>query len=224
MRGLLTSGPTTPLATARRGAARLVAALSVIPATVTGVVLTAPAPAVAHSALLAATPGPGANAAPGVRVMTLDFRRLRGGPHRVAVTGPDDGTRVATAAPVLVDRHILCVAVAPLARPGVYAVAYEIVAADGDRQRSRFYFQVSEAGTPVATPPACRRELPPVPAAGRATTGRPALHTVLTWVTGATFGLMAVMVAAGFAVQRRVRGAGRPALPRPAADPTEIPP
>ncbi len=127
-----------------------------------GTVLAVPAPASAHTVLVTAAPGPGDKVAPGVRVVALTFRPLR--PHsqpRVAVTDPA-GTPIPVGRPLLATTTTVCASVAELRQAGVYAVAYEAEAADGDYQRNTYYFQIVATGHPVATPPACQQQnLPP---------------------------------------------------------------
>lgn len=127
--------------------------------------LAVPAPASAHSSLVSASPGPGDKVAPGVSTMALTFAPLRDkGPHQVSVSGPDDKP-VTSGRPLLVDGTTLCFSVVALRRPGVYAVSYSTVAADGDPQQSRFYFQVTDSGRRSADPPACQGHRLPSPTA-----------------------------------------------------------
>jgi methionine-rich copper-binding protein CopC len=172
--------------------------------------LAVPAPASAHTTLVSASPGPGDKIAPGVRVMALTFIALReSGPHQVSVTGPDDA-RIASGRPVLVDRTTLCLSVAELRRPGVYAVSYSTVAGDGDPQQSRFYFQVTDSGRPAATPPGCQeRNLPPPSTAGPAVQAQPRATThplviAILWIgLVVAIGMGVLVFTAGFRNRRR---------------------
>jgi methionine-rich copper-binding protein CopC len=169
-------------------------------------------PASAHSALVSASPGPGDKVAPGTTIMGLTFAPLRdAGPHQVGVSGPD-GKPVASGRPLLVDGTTLCLSVAALDRSGVYTVSYSTVAADGDPQQSRFYFQVTDSGRPSTPPAACQqRSLPPPSTAGpivqaRSRAGTHPLVTAILWV-----GLVALigMAALVFTASLRNRKAGR---------------
>jgi methionine-rich copper-binding protein CopC len=171
--------------------------------------LVVPAPASAHSALVSASPGPGAKVAPGTRVIGLTFSPLRDtGPHRVSVAGPDDKP-VAVGRPLLVDRTTLCLSVAELRQPGSYAVSYSTVAADGDPQQSRFSFQVLPSGQPPVTPAACAgRTLPAPSTTGTAVRARsnPVL-TAVPWI-----GLIALIGMATVTVVATVRNRTRPSV------------
>jgi copper transport protein len=164
--------------------------------------LAVPAPASAHSALVSASPGPGDKVAPGARVIGLTFAPLRGaGPHRVSVAGPDDKP-VAVGRPLLVNGATLCLSVAELRQPGTYAVSYSTVAADGDPQQSRYYFQVLPSGQPPAAPAACAgRALPAPSTTGAAVQARsnPVL-AALPWI-----GLVALIGMATATVVATVR-------------------
>lgn len=171
------------------------------------------APAHAHTALLSATPSPGSKVGPGTEVVSLKFGQLLGGTvPSVSLTGPN-GRTVPLGEPVVAPGATVCAAVKGLP-VGVNTLTYEVLAADGDVQTNRFYFEVKKNAAVPATPSACAgRELPepanpspsPVAAQARDEAGG-FLDRDGVAVTGVAAG---VAVAAGlFAVRRKRRGAG----------------
>ncbi|KUO16229.1 copper resistance CopC family protein [Streptomyces dysideae] len=119
-------------------------------------------PAYAHTALKDATPGPGAEVAPGADVIALTFGRLQSGTTpKLGLTGPD-GTAVPVGQPAVADDSVACAAVTPL-RTGVHTLTYTVTSADGDTQSSAFQFEVADGAEPVAAPSPCQGLSLPAP-------------------------------------------------------------
>ncbi|GGK95781.1 copper resistance CopC family protein [Mangrovihabitans endophyticus] len=133
--------------------------------------LAMPAPAQAHSSLLAATPGPGDKVAPGVSVVALTFHPLSGAgaPPRITVTGPDERA-VPAGDTVLVNAATLCASVRPLTA-GVHAIAYRATSADGDPVSGKFLFEVTPGGTTPDVPEPCAAAVLPSPGPAPAPAG-----------------------------------------------------
>lgn len=112
-----------------------------------------PAPAHAHSSLQDAVPGPGDQVAPGTDVIALTLKGLSADSlPEVRVEGPGQSP-VATGTPKLMG-STLCATVTPL-RPGAHTISYTAVAADGDRQRNKFFFEVVEGAAAATVPALC---------------------------------------------------------------------
>lgn len=146
---------------------RLLSALGLVGLILAGLVVV-PVPAQAHGALISARPAPGDHVLPGVRALSLLFPTLReDGPHQVLVTD-EAGTPIAAGRPVPVpdgtDQTTLCLSVASLDRPGVYAITYQAASPDGDWVGpGRFYFEVSASGRKLAPSPECQGLSLPTP-------------------------------------------------------------
>lgn len=174
-------------------------------------------PALAHTGIDSATPGPGQRVAPGVEELALTFSGLRAdGPRQVTVTGPAEQP-LPVGEPVLVNATTLCVAVAPLAA-GVHTVDYLATSQDGHPVEGSFLFEVAPDGEVLERPAACEGIALPAPVAGEAGTedpaaGRPAATAIVAAVLGT---VVAVAVAVGAVLSRRSRRT-RPTGPEPRA-------
>lgn len=203
---------------------RLLSALGLLGVALTTVVV-APVPAQAHGALISARPAPGDRVAPGVRVLSLLFPTLKeSGPHQVLVTD-EAGTPIASGRPVPVlsgtDQTTLCLSVASLDQPGVYAIAYQAASPDGDWVGpGRFYFEVDASGRQLSPSPECRSlSLPapttpePVdlqaPAQASSTVDQTDRSSFPGWVLIG----VGVVAALGLAALARVRRTGEPPTP-----------
>lgn len=147
--------------------------------------LTAPAPALAHAALLDTSPAAGSVVTTLTTEITLTFSEpVRAQFSAVAVTG-SDGVAYATGDPSVQD-NVLRQPVHPL-RSGDYEVAWRVVSLDGHPVSGTFSFTVQlPAGQEPAEPP------PPPPAADDAESGGGRLWW---WVPiGAALAVVAVLL------------------------------
>lgn len=178
----------------------------------------AAAPASAHGELVDGSPGPGDDVAVGTTSVRIDFTALD--PDQVplvAVLGTDDEP-VAVGEAELADDRTICAVSAPL-EAGVHTLEYSVLSDDGDRQRSRYTFEVSDAGDP-AEPGACDTLALSEPGEAQ-TLDEMASGTVPTAVL---FGLGALAVLAAGLLVLRIRSdrrrypADTPATDTPATD------
>jgi copper transport protein len=173
---------------------------------VAGIALVAVAPsASAHAALLFTSPAAGAAVPASPKSITLTFDEpvtLAGPP--VTVTGAG-GQRISLGPPRLSrGRAVVTVAVPARLPDGVYTVAWQVVAADGDPVNSAFRFAVGPAPAALSTAAA---------SAQPSTRGLWPL-AVARWLLFA--GLAVVLGGlAGRGLARRYRGAGPGPLPPP---------
>ncbi len=103
-------------------------------------------PAVAHTELLQASPGPGQVAGGEIDFVDLAFLEPV---SDVTVTVSRSGAEIPATVPVADGRIIHVELGDPLTEPGRYDVAYELTSADLDRTSGAFFFTYDPAATPA---------------------------------------------------------------------------
>ncbi|MGP4030167.1 copper resistance protein CopC [Actinomadura sp. 3N407] len=141
-----------------------------LPLVCAGILAWAAVPAHAHTGLKDASPGPGAEVAPGVTVISLTLDKLKPGTTpQIGITGPGQAA-VHMGEPEMIDDEVVCATVTPLTE-GVHTLTYTTVATDGETQTSKFYFTAAVGAQPAAVPAACDGAALLAPGAGYSWTG-----------------------------------------------------
>jgi methionine-rich copper-binding protein CopC len=174
-------------------------------ATLSALVLAAPAPAHAHGGLAESSPEEGERLTAGPSSVALlfgDSVLSRG--TTVQVTGPDG--RDVTAGPPVVTVTLVTTPLEPLTQSGKYTVAYEVVSDDGDTLSDSYSFTLnlveaaatgSDAGPeqPVAAGSGADSEQPVVAAGVEAPSGVVWVGVVAAVLLAGTFAVVVVVLA-----------------------------